>query len=143
MWGEFYSTGLTEVNTALNATFGGSWYVVFGSSVAIFVSSICNSLINHTIAKRLHSNDFKAFAIRSYVSTGIAQFIDNLVFASIVSYHFFGWTLSQVIVCSFVGGIAELLCEVVFSPIGYRVSKSWEKDNVGQQYIEYRERLTA
>ena len=28
MWGEYYSTGMTEVNDALNTTFGGSWYVV-------------------------------------------------------------------------------------------------------------------
>ncbi|MBP5183965.1 MAG: VUT family protein, partial [Lachnospiraceae bacterium] len=26
MWGEYYSTEMVEVNDALNATFGGSWY---------------------------------------------------------------------------------------------------------------------
>lgn len=142
MWGEFYSTGMIEVNDALNTTFGGSWYVVFGSSVAILCSSICNSTINHIIAKHLHTDDFKAFAIRSYISTGVAQFLDNLVFASIVSYHFFGWSLAQVLVCSLIGAVAELLCEIIFSPIGYKVSKDWEKENVGQQYLDYRERMS-
>lgn len=139
MWGEYYSTGSLEVNTALNATFGGSWYVVLGSSIAMLVSALCNSLINHAIALRLKKRDFKAFAIRSYVSTGISQFIDNLLFAVIVSYHFFGWTATQVLVCSLTGAAMELLCEVVFSPFGYKVTKQWEAENVGEQYIEYAE----
>jgi uncharacterized PurR-regulated membrane protein YhhQ (DUF165 family) len=137
MWGEYYSTGMTEVNTALNATFGGSWYVVFGSSTAMLVSAICNSIINHGIAKRLRIGGFKAFAARSFISTGIAQFVDNLVFALIVSYHFFGWTARQVFFCSVTGAVAELLCEVVFSPFGYKVSRQWEEENVGQQYLNY------
>lgn len=137
MWGEYYSTGMTEVNDALNATFGGSWFVVFGSSTAMVAAAITNSFINHTVAKRLRTSGYKAFAARSFVSTGIAQFVDNLVFAGIVSYHFFGWTLTQVLICSLTGAVAELLCEVVFSPVGYRVSENWERDNVGSQYLQY------
>ena len=137
MWGEYYSTGLTEVNDGLNATFGGSWYVVFGSSVAMLAAALCNSFINHTVAKHLRSGGYKAFAARSFVSTGVAQFVDNLTFALIVSYHFFGWSAAQVLVCSLTGAVAELLCEVMFSPFGYRVSQQWEAENVGQQYLDY------
>ena len=137
MWGEYYSTGMTEVNDALNATIGGTWYVVVGSSIAMLVSSLCNSLINHAIAKRLTYGGYRAFAVRSFVSTGIAQFIDNFLFAVIVSYHFFGWTATQVFFCSLTGAAAELLCEVVFSPVGYRVSRQWEAENVGDQYLNY------
>ncbi|MDD6311023.1 MAG: VUT family protein [Firmicutes bacterium] len=136
-WGEFYSTGLPEVNSALNTTFGGCWYVVVGSSTAMLVSAICNSALNHAIAKRLTISGFKAFAIRSYVSTGIAQFVDNLIFALIVSHTFFGWTWVQVLLCSVTGAVMELLCEVIFSPIGYKVSQDWEKEKVGNQYLEY------
>lgn len=141
MWGEYYSTGLTEVNDALNATFGGTWYVVLGSSIAMILSAITNSLINQTVASRLKSDGFGAFAARSFVSTGIAQFVDNLTFALIVSYNFFGWTAAQVIVCSLTGAFAELLCEVVFSPVGYRVTKSWDREGVGRQYLEYAGRI--
>ena len=137
MWGAYYSTGMTAVNDALNATFGGSWYVVLGSSTAMLVAAITNSLINHGIAKRLTFGGYKAFAVRSFVSTGIAQFVDNLVFAFIVSYHFFGWTAPQVFFCSLTGAVMELLCEVVFSPIGYKVSKQWEAERVGEQYLDY------
>lgn len=137
MWGEYYSIGMPEVNDALNATFGGSWYVVMGSSIAMLAAAVTNSFINHTVAKHLRTDGYRAFAARSFISTGIAQFIDNLTFAAIVSYHFFGWTLAQVLICSITGAVAELLCEVLFSPVGYRVSKQWEAENVGEQYIRY------
>ena len=137
MWGEYYTTGLTEVNDGLNATFGGSWYVVFGSSTAMLLAAITNSFINHTVAKHLKNKSFADFAKRSFISTGIAQFVDNLAFAAIVSYNFFGWKLTQVLVCSITGAVAELLCEVIFSPLGYRVSQQWESEGVGQQYLRY------
>ena len=67
----------------------------------------------------------------------IGQFVDNFVFATIVSLHFFGWTWTQVFFCSLTGAVAELLCEVLFSPFGYRVSRNWEKERVGEQYIRF------
>lgn len=137
MWGEYYSTGMTEVNDALNATFGGAWYVVVGSSIAMVLAALTNSAINMAIGRRVSKDGYGAFAARSFISTFIAQFVDNLTFAVIVSYHFFGWTAAQVLVCSLTGAVAELLCEVVFSPVGYRVCSNWEKENVGAQYLEH------
>ena len=74
--------------------------------------------------------------MRSFISTFVSQFVDNLTFALIVSLNFFGWTLTQCIGCAFTGAILELLCEVIFSPIGYRVAKKWDAENVGSEYIE-------
>ena len=138
MWGAYYDTGLAEVNDALNATIGGTWYVVLGSSCAMLVSSVVNSLLNQAIGHLEHKNTFGAFALRSYVSTGIAQFVDNLVFAIIVSHTFFGWTWLQVLTCSLTGAVAELLCEVFLSPVGYRVVRGWERENVGALYLQRR-----
>lgn len=138
MWGAYYDTGLLEVNDALNATIGGTWYVVLGSSCAMLTSSVVNSLLNQAIGRLEHKNTFGAFALRSYVSTGIAQFVDNLVFAIIVSHTFFGWTWLQVLTCSLTGAAAELLCEVFLSPMGYRVVRGWERENVGELYLQYR-----
>lgn len=138
MWGEFYATESEEVNRALNATFGGAWYVVLGSGLAFITSSIVNAILNYAIGKILKSDGFGAFAIRSYFSTIIAQFIDNLVFATVVSKIFFGWTWTQVLICSAIGAVCELLCEVFFSGIGYKVVKSWEKENVGQAYFDHK-----
>ena len=138
MWGAYYDTGLLEVNDALNATIGGTWYVVLGSSCAMLTSSVVNSLLNQAIGRLEHKNTFGAFALRSYVSTGIAQFVDNLVFAIIVSHTFFGWTWLQVLTCSLTGAVAELLCEVFLSPVGYRVVRGWERENVGAPYLQRR-----
>ena len=138
MWGAYYDTGLLEVNDALNATIGGTWYVVLGSSCAMLTSSVVNSLLNQVIGRLEHKNTFGAFALRSYVSTGIAQFVDNLVFAIIVSHTFFGWTWLQVLTCSLTGAVAELLCEVFLSPVGYRVVRGWERENVGELYLQRR-----
>ena len=138
MWGAYYDTGLFEVNDALNATIGGTWYVVLGSSCAMLTSSVVNSLLNQASGRLEHKNTFGAFALRSYVSTGIAQFVDNLVFAVIVSHTFFGWTWLQVLTCSLTGAAAELLCEVFLSPVGYRVVRGWERENVGELYLQYR-----
>lgn len=138
MWGEFYAEENPAVNVALNNTFGGAWYVVLGSGLAFTISSIVNALLNKAVGSKMKSNGFFAFAVRSYTSTIIAQFVDNFVFATTVSKIFFGWTWTQVIICSIIGAVCELLCEVLFSGIGYKVVKSWEEENVGAEYFEYK-----
>lgn len=137
-WGEYYASENSLVNDALNATFAGSWYVVLGSSVAFVSSSVVNALLNCAIGSLFKSDGFFSFASRSYISTAIAQLVDNFIFATIVSKVFFGWTWIQVFVCSAIGAGFELLGEVFFSGLGYKVVRQWEKEKVGQEYIEYR-----
>lgn len=48
---------------------------------------------------------------------------------------FFGWSFIQVITCSLTGAVLELLCEIIFSPIGYKVSRNWETENIGKEYL--------
>lgn len=137
MWGESFSGDAIMINAALDNTFGGTWYVLFGSTVACLVSSVVNSLLNEFIGKvTKHKNEFVNFSIRSYISTAIGQFVDNMVFALIVSINFFGWTMLQCVMCSATGAIVELLFEVVFSPVGYKISKQWEAENVGKEYLD-------
>lgn len=127
-WSEYYTHGLTA-NIVLNNIFGGSWYILFGSTVAFAAASIINIELNHLIGYKLkkYKYSYKIFALRCFISTAIGQFIDNLLFAIIVSYVLFGWTPIQIIVCSLTGAFFELVCEIVFSPIGYKFSKSWER----------------
>lgn len=66
----------------------------------------------------------------------VAQFVDNLIFAFLISYNFFGWSILQCVTCAITGCIAELLCEVVFSPIGFKVCQKWEEDKVGEEYLK-------
>ena len=137
-WGAFYDSGLVEVNSALNTTFGGSWYVVLGSSIAFLISSAVNALLNSAIGAATKLAGFRAFALRSYVSTAVAQLVDNLIFTALVSKIFFGWTWTQVLVCALIQAAWELLCEVLFSGLGYKVVCSWEQEQVGQEYLSRR-----
>lgn len=137
-WAEFYNFESETINQALNNTFGGTWYILLGSTIAFITSAIVNALLNAGIGSLFRKDTFVAYAVRSYVSTMIAQFVDNFVFALIVSHVFFGWSMLQCVTCSLTGCIVELLCEVIFSPIGYRVCKAWEKERVGQKYIDFK-----
>lgn len=125
------------VNAALNETFGGTWYVIAGSMIAFAVAAIVNAVVNESIGKMTKKNNFGSFALRSYVSTAIGQFVDNFVFATVVSKVFFGWTWQQVFFCSIAGAVAELVSEVIFSPVGFKVCRKWEKHNVGHEYLDY------
>jgi uncharacterized PurR-regulated membrane protein YhhQ (DUF165 family) len=146
IWGESYVEGSeTIINTALDNTFSGNWFIVFGSSAAFLCSALVNNFLNSFIGKTVEKKkkNFGTFAVRSYASTFIGQFTDNIVFALIVSHTLFGLSLLQCFMCALTGAVVEMLCEVVFSPIGYHVSKNWEKDKVGAEYfafVEARER---
>lgn len=141
LWGEsFIESGGDLVNIALDNTFRGTWYVLLGSSIAFIVSALVNNEVNWLIGKLFASKEHSGFGIyaaRSYISTVIAQFVDNLLFALIVSHSFFGWTLTQCFVCALTGAVIELIFEVLFSPIGYRIARRWEKKGVGNAYIEH------
>ena len=67
--------------------------------------------------------------------------MDNFIFALIVSKIFFGWTWTQIILCSCFGGFYELLCEIIFSRMGYKILTEWEKENIGKAYFDFRKNL--
>lgn len=140
VWGAYYDFGeLGVVNDALDATIGGTWYVVLGSTTAFIASAVVNNFSNWGIGKlfRKNPNGFLAYACRTYLSTAVGQFADNLIFAFLVSHFFFGWSVVQCLTCAATGMVAELLCEAVFSPIGYRLSESWRKRSVGKEYLDF------
>lgn len=140
MWGEAYVEGSEALlNGALDNTFSGTWYVLFGSTTAFLFSAIVNNFLNFGIGRlfRKAPDGFLAYACRTYISTAVGQFVDNLVFALIVSHFFFGWTLLQCVTCAVTGMLVELLCEILFSHLGYRICKKWKSENVGRQYLDY------
>jgi uncharacterized PurR-regulated membrane protein YhhQ (DUF165 family) len=126
VWGESFVEGSEQViNGALDNTFGGTWFIILGSSIAYAVSAVLNNFLNWAIGEHLGDNEgFGSFALRSYVSTFLAQFVDNITFALLVSRTFFGWTLLQCVTCAITGAVLELVFEVFFSPVGYRISRT-------------------
>ena len=132
--------------TAFDGIFGGTWFILLGSTVAFLASASINNSLNWAIGKCFCNNpDGKAvFAARAYISTFIGQFCDNLIFSVIVFMMFapifwdgFHWTLLQCVMCALTGAVAELIMEVVFSPIGYRITKKWQAESVGKAYLDY------
>ena len=133
-----------------NEIIGGTWFILLSSTIAFMSSALINNGLNYTVGKLFKRNpDGKlAFFTRSYVSTFIAQFADNLIFSILTFMVFapifwggFHWTFIQCVTCSVLGALLELVMEVVFSPIGYFVTKNWKNSNVGEQYFEYLRRV--
>lgn len=131
--------------TVFNTIFGGTWFILLSSSIAFLVSALLNNYLNVIVGRQFRKNpDGKlAFAVRSYVSTFIGQFCDNLIFATLTFMLFapifwdgFRWTLTQCLTCSLLGAVLELLMEVIFSPIGYMVLKWWRQEGIGAAETE-------
>ena len=141
-----------EDYSAFDGIFGGTWFILLGSTVAFLSSAVLNNTLNWLIGKGFHRNpDGKlAYAMRTYVSTFIGQFFDNFLFSLIVFTGFapifwdgFHWTPLQCAMCALTGAVAELLMEIIFSPIGYCLVKRWKKYDVGREYLEHIERRRA
>lgn len=146
----FYIAALIPSNandyTALNGILGGTWFILLGSTVAFLISALINNFLNWFVGKAFSKNpDGKAaYAMQCYISTFIGQFLDNLIFSVIVFMLFapiywngFCWTFLQCVTCALTGAVAELIMEIVFSPIGYGIVQKWKNQNVGQQYLKF------
>ena len=136
--------------TAFNSIFGGTWFILLGSTVAFLCSAVINNRLNWAIGKRLahHPNDRLVYSTQTYISTFIGQFCDNFIFSVIVFVGFapvywdgFHWTVLQCAMCALTGAVAELIMEVLFSPIGYRIVTKWKANSIGREYLEYKEYL--
>lgn len=129
--------------------FGGTWFILLGSTVAFLASAVVNNTLNWIIGKCFQKNpDGRlAYATRTYISTFIGQFLDNFIFSIIVFVYFapifwdgFHWTVLQCAMCALTGAIAELIMEIAFSPIGYRITRTWQAESVGKEYFDYIEK---
>ena len=124
---------------ALNKTFGGTLYVLLGSTAAFIVSAVVNNTVNFAVGKafKKRPDGVGAYICRTYVSTAVGQFVDNFVFAIIVSRFFFGWSWVRCVTCAVTGMLVELVCEAAFAHFGYLVCKKWKERGVGKEYFEF------
>ena len=130
--------------TELNSILGGTWFILLGSTIAFLLSALINNFLNWMITKAFkNKNSKKSFMVASYISTFVAQLLDNLIFSVIVFMIFaplywdgFNWTFIQCLMCAVTGATLELIMEVIFSPIGYKIVTKWNKENIGKEYLE-------
>lgn len=132
--------------SAFDEIFGGTWFILLGSTIAFLISAVINNFLNWTIGKAFpkHPDGKLAYAARTYISTFVGQFMDNFIFSIIVFVFFapvfwegFHWTVLQCVTCALTGAIAELIMEILFSPLGYRILMRWREQNVGEEYLIY------
>lgn len=123
-WGASYEfTG--QINEALDSTIAGTWYVLLGSTIAFITSAVVHGVTSFTISKLFKDKEsLKTYAVCSSVATSLGQFVDNFLFAFIVSRVFFGWNILQCIMCSVSGMVVEFLLSFVFVPLGHKIYKS-------------------
>ena len=132
--------------SAFDDIFGLTWFILLGSTVAFLLSACINNMLNWSIGRAFWKNPYgkTAYATQTYISTFVGQFFDNFIFSVIVFVGFapvfwdgFHWTVLQCTTCALTGALAELIMEIVFSPIGYRIVTKWKRDAVGKDYLEY------
>lgn len=132
--------------SAFDSIFGGTWFILLGSTVAFMASAVINNMLNFTIGRsfRKNPNGRLSYCMQTYISTFIGQFLDNFIFSLIVFVGFapiywdgFHWSVLQCFTCALTGALAELLMEICFSPIGYRLVSKWRTENVGREYLDY------
>lgn len=139
-----------EIGFGVGGVMRASWYITLASSIAFIISGIINALSNAGIGKLFKKNpDGKvAFMVRSYSSTLIGQFVDNLLFI-FLAFGIFGniaagWSgavclanLTAGLGAGLIGAVIELLMEIFISPVGFRICKKWRAESVGKEYLEY------
>ena len=133
-------------NPSLDTVVGGQWSILTASTIAYIISAVTNNYSNIFIGRKISNSvgEKSAFALRSFISTFLSQVLDNFIFvflAFVVLPYMPGafharWTVIQCVGCSFFCAIIELLTEMLFSPIGYHISKKWKEKGVGKEYIE-------
>lgn len=136
-----------ENYATFNSVFAQTWQILLASSIAFVVSGVVNSLVNAAIGERFSKNpdEIAAYVTRTYVSTAIGQFVDNLIFTALAFLVFFklsigttcGWTWLTVLGTAIFGALLELVMEMIFSPVGYKICQNWKKEQVGQDYLNY------
>lgn len=119
--------GNGEDYSAFNTVFGCNWFILLSSTLAAVTSGIVNCISNSAIKRRFKDVTMKSYVVSSSISTFIGQTVDNFIFTFMV-FHIFapiywGWELS-VLTCvgsAIATSLVELLFELIFTPIGYRI----------------------
>lgn len=127
------------INGSLNEVIGNVWYVILGSAAATFVGIIVNNLTHGVFLNKMikkHGDHYFGYFVAAGASTILGQVIDNIVFALLVGMTFFGWSLFSVLMCSLLGGLVELVAEMIFTPLTYKISKNWEKNQIGKKWMD-------
>lgn len=136
----------SDADARAKEIFTAAFWPCFGGTMAFALATIVDSILSTFLLKCFKNRtSFKAYAVASYVSTGLGQFLDNMFFALFFSM-WQGWftggaanTMSAVALhllgFSAIGMVVELIGQAILSPVGFWLTKSWRKRGIGTEYI--------
>lgn len=133
-------------NTAFSSIFMAGFWPMLGGTLAFCLATVVDSVLSKFLLTRFKDRtSFKAYAVASYASTALGQFLDNLFFALFFGMwqgwfahggNEVGYVISNLLCISGVGMVVELIGQAILSPVGYKMCQSWAKKGVGQLYID-------
>lgn len=124
------------INRAIDRLCIGNWYIILFSAIAFISATLIHNFLFGLFKRFFKEDSLKAYLFASYVSTAVAQFADNFIFALGVSRVFFAWTLLQCGSCALFGMFAEMIGTFLFAPYGYKLCCLWQKRGIGKAYLE-------
>lgn len=126
----------TSSMEGFDSIFGAALWPLAAGTGAFILAIVFDSFVSKFLLTRFKDRtSFKAYAVASYGSTFIGQFLDNLLFALFFSVWQPWCDPTSIWMMAFVGACVELLCQVVFSPVGYKIASNWRKNGIGKEYI--------
>ena len=124
--------------TTWDSIFHLSIWPLAAGTAAMMIALVLDAVLSRTILLKFKKKRaFKAYAVASYTSTAVGQFVDNLGFGLLFSIWQPWFTnRNAIFLYAFLGMIVELICQIIFSPIGFKICQKWDKNKVGQAYID-------
>ena len=120
-----------------DSIFGAAIWPLAAGTGAFVLAIVFDSFLSKFLLTRFKNRtSFKAYAVASYGSTFVGQFLDNLLFALFFSVWQPWCDPSSIWLMALAGAVVELICQAIFSPVGYKVASNWRKNGIGNEYIE-------
>lgn len=140
-----YWNSMGDATATFNELFLVQFWPCLAGTMAFALATVVDSIFSGFLLKKFKNRtSFKSYAVASYVSTALGQFLDNMLFGLFFSI-WQGWftqtnSLGDILVhlvgFSAIGMIVELIGQCILSPFGFKLTKSWREDNIGKEYID-------
>lgn len=133
-----------EESAVFTQIFVAAPWPLFAGAAAALLANVINALISKAILLKFKNRTSgKAYITASWISTAIGQFFDNSFFGLFFSMWqpwfpaFHTWkALIYIIPASAMGAIIELVGQMIFSPVGFKIAETWRRKGIGQEYVD-------